>query len=171
MQRSKDAVLGVVAAIVMLPILLGLAILFSPVWVPTAIYKRFTNRKLIRHFHETYVSQGKFVIFVYSDSPNWKEYLEANILPRLERHVVILNYSRRAEWKVDPSLPVKVFHLRKGSREYNPMALLFAPDGKITSIRFLQAFRKFKHGKESLLRSKEKELFHEVGRLKQLYEL
>ena len=37
-------------------------------------------------------------LFVYSDSPIWKEYLERTIIPRLPSHSVVLNWSRRRQW-------------------------------------------------------------------------
>ena len=53
------------------------------------------------------------VLFVYSDSPNWKEYLEANILPKLPANTVVLNWSNRAQWPKF-SLPVRLFRCFRG---------------------------------------------------------
>jgi hypothetical protein len=36
-------------------------------------------------------------IFVYSDSPNWKEYIDRVILPRLPENSVVLNWSYRGQ--------------------------------------------------------------------------
>ena len=39
--------------------------------------------------------KGKFILFVYSDSSNWKDHIETKILPRIEACSVILNWSKR----------------------------------------------------------------------------
>ena len=41
---------------------------------------------------------GRRVLFVYSDSPVWRPYIEENLLPRLPRRSVILNWSDRRHW-------------------------------------------------------------------------
>jgi hypothetical protein len=41
----------------------------------------------------------RFVLFVYSDSPIWKEYIETKVIPKLQKHAVILNWSERKAWK------------------------------------------------------------------------
>ena len=42
--------------------------------------------------------KGKVILFVYSDSSNWKDHVEEKILPRLAACSVILNWSKRREW-------------------------------------------------------------------------
>src|SRR5438552_18218208 len=42
---------------------------------------------------------GKRVLFVYSNSPVWQSYIENNILPRLPRGSVVLNWSERRRWR------------------------------------------------------------------------
>lgn len=39
--------------------------------------------------------RGRFVLFVYSDSPIWREYIESEILPRLRDRALNLYYSAR----------------------------------------------------------------------------
>jgi hypothetical protein len=46
-----------------------------------------------------------------------------------------------------------------GTKEFNPLALLFPKRGRARTIRFWRAFRDFKHGKERALRAAEAELF------------
>ena len=56
--------------------------------------------------------KGKSLLFVYSDSPNWKEYIKTNILPNIERRAVILNWSKRSDWswnKLNKPLELRVF--------------------------------------------------------------
>lgn len=105
---------------------------------------------------------GRFVLFVYSDSPNWKDYIEANILPRIERNAVILNWSKRGEWsKINP-FEATLFNHWAGRTEFNPMALIFSPSGKVKDVRFWSAFKEFKHGKHKSLREAENNLFAEI---------
>lgn len=114
------------------------------------------------HRHRKY---GRFVLFVYSDSPNWKDYIEANILPRIESHAVTLNWSKRREWNRTKPFEARVFTHWAGEKEFNPMALVFSPDGNVKEVRFWRAFRDFKHGKERLLKQAENLLFTHVERI------
>ena len=95
--------------------------------------------------------RGRFVLFVYSNSPIWQEYVEENILPRLGQCAVVLNWSDRSRWK--RTLAVMAFRYFGGYRQYNPMALVFRPFRFARQFRFFESFREFKHGKpEAVLR-------------------
>ncbi len=85
------------------------------------------------------------VLFVYSDSPNWKEYVEARILPSLPANSVVLNWSRRASWS-RVSLSVILFDGFAGEREFNPIGLVFERFHVVGRYRFWQPFRDAKHG-------------------------
>jgi hypothetical protein len=91
------------------------------------------------------------VLFVYSDSPNWKEYVEANILPKLPANTVVLNWSNRAQWP-RLSVPVMLFRCFAGEREFNPIGLVFERLDIVERYRFWQAFRDAKHGHSETLR-------------------
>jgi hypothetical protein len=80
------------------------------------------------------------VLFVYSESPNWKEYVEANILPKLPANTVVLNWSNRARWPRF-SVPVMLFRCFAGEREFNPIGLVFERLDIVERYRFWQAFR------------------------------
>ena len=90
------------------------------------------------------------VLFVYSDSPNWKEYLEANIVPKLPANTVLLNWSNRAQWSTF-SLPVVLFRCFAGEREFNPIGLVFERFDVVEPYRFWQPFRDAKHGHSEAL--------------------
>jgi hypothetical protein len=85
------------------------------------------------------------VLFVYSDSPNWKEYVEARIVPALPPKTVILNWSRRASWS-RRDLSVRLFREFAGDREFNPIGLVFERFRLVGKYRFWQPFRDAKHG-------------------------
>ena len=103
--------------------------------------------------------QNKKVLFIYSESPNWQQYIEENIIPVIKEKTVFLNWSERSEWKNKKPLEAKVFRHWGGDREFNPMAIIFKPKGKIQVIRFHKAFMELKHGKNIMLKEKESELY------------
>ena len=104
----------------------------------------------------------KHVLFVYSNSPVWQPYIESNILPRLPRGSVVLNWSERRHWR-RWSLPVAVFRLFGGRREFNPLAVVVQPLRWGRTFRFWHAFRDAKHGDHDALRRLEAEFFAYVG--------
>jgi hypothetical protein len=101
-------------------------------------------------------------LFVYSDSPNWKEYVERNILPRLPETSVVLNWSHRAQWP-RLSVPVLLFRTFAGSREFNPIGLVFERFGLVARYRFWLPFRDLKRGRPEALRMLEKRFFAHVA--------
>ena len=88
-----------------------------------------------------------------------QEYIEQNIIPRIEAKAVFLNWSNRSEWKKRKPLEAKALFHWGGSSEFNPMAIVFVPGWKVETVRFHQAFKDYKHGKNELLKEKEEELY------------
>ncbi len=103
--------------------------------------------------------KGRHILFVYSESPNWQEYIEVNILPRISDRSVVINWSERRFWSSQSSWEAHFFYRFAGHREFNPMALVFCARGRIKVIRFHQAFLDLKYGNESTIRAAEAELF------------
>jgi len=91
------------------------------------------------------------VLFVYSNSPNWKAYVEANILPHLPQNSVVLNWSDRLSWNRF-TVSVMLFRFFAGPKEFNPIGLVFERFNVVKPFRFWQAFRDAKHGREDALR-------------------
>lgn len=89
--------------------------------------------------------RGHNILFVYSDSPIWTNYIQEKILPHINRKAVILNWSERKQWK--PSLAVLAFKYFAGRQNFNPMAIVFRPFRLNKEFRFYKAFKEFKHGK------------------------
>jgi hypothetical protein len=110
-------------------------------------------------FWRTHAARGRRILFVYSESPNWRDYIEQNILPRIRNHAIILNWSERRSWASASPWEARFFRRFAGDRESNPLALVFCARGRIRVVRFHQAFLDFKHGKDSALRAAEAELF------------
>ena len=143
--------------------ILVLVVLLSPVllvWIVSSLLWSFFWGVILRlWFWRTHATQGRPVLFVYSDSPNWQAYIEENILPRIRDRAVILNWSERQHWPAASPWEARFFHRFAGDREFNPVALVFCARGRIKAVRFYNAFLDFKHGKESALRAAEAELF------------
>jgi hypothetical protein len=92
-----------------------------------------------------WVARGKDVLLVYSDSPIWHEYMTTQILPLVRERAVILNWSERHRWS-GWSLPILVFHCFAGSRDFNPLVMLFRPFRRAKIFRFWSAFKDLKRG-------------------------
>jgi len=105
--------------------------------------------------------QKQRVLFVYSDSPVWKDYIEREILPYIQDRTVILNWSERRNWK--NSLAVLAFRYFGGYRNFNPIAIVFRPFHFVKTYRFFEAFKEFKHGNPKEVDQIKKELFDYIG--------
>lgn len=99
----------------------------------------------------------QYIVFVYSDSPIWKEYIKKEILPNIQDRATILNWSERRNWK--SSLPVLAFRYFSGHRNFNPIALVFRPFHFVKAYRFFEAFKEFKHGNPGQVEELRKQLF------------
>lgn len=100
------------------------------------------------------------VLFVYSDSPTWKDYMEREILPYIKDRAVILNWSERKHWK--NSLVVLAFRYFGGYRNFNPMAMIFRPFHFVKTYRFFEAFKQFKHGNPRRVEEIRRELLDDL---------
>lgn len=92
-----------------------------------------------------WIPKGKDVLFVYSDSPIWREYMTSHVLPLVRERAVVLNWSERTKWS-PWSLKVGVFRAFGGSREFNPMVVKFQLFRKAKILRYWSAFQDWKRG-------------------------
>ena len=102
-------------------------------------------------------ARGRDVLFVYSDSPIWLEYINQSFLPYLGERAIALNWSERSRWPL--SLSRIVFHHFGGSREFNPLAIVFRPFRRTRTFRLWKPFRDMKHGQPGALQAMEREFF------------
>jgi hypothetical protein len=103
------------------------------------------------------------VLFVYSDSPNWKAHVEGRILPKLPTNTVVLNWSHRKRWPRF-AFPVTLFRSFAGGREFNPIGLVFERFRLVSRYRLWQPFRDAKHGRPEALQTTEELLLrHAAG--------
>jgi hypothetical protein len=105
--------------------------------------------------------EKQFVVFVYSNSPIWKDYIEREILPRIQDRAVILNWSERGTWK--NSLEVLAFRYFGGQRNFNPIGMVFRPLHVAETYRFYDAFKEFKHGNVENVENIKRKLFESLG--------
>ena len=140
---------------VLIGILLGMTVLKSlgPFVLKLGLKVRFW----VRHGR-----RGKVILFVYSDSSNWKDYVEEKILPRLEACSVILNWSKRREWESSMQFEARLFNQWAGSGEFTPTAILFPLLGRVEVFRLWQLSQNPKHGKNNVSKEAEQSLFAAV---------
>ena len=120
-------------------------------------WERLKVSNAARSFRRAYQSRGKDLVLIYSNSPHWHSYVEANWIPRWSARAVTLNWSERATW--DRSRPeVALFDALATAREFNPLAIVVLPHGPPRVVRFWRAFRDHKHGRHAKLRNQESEL-------------
>src|SRR5688572_20948046 len=86
---------------------------------------------------------GAWILFVYSDSPKWKEHIECSFLPKFPGGAVILNWSHRSSW--GRSFPVLVFYHFAGQKEFCPIGLIFRFGRPVRRFRFFEPFNDLKH--------------------------
>ena len=149
-------------------LILGIVILALPLWLLVVLIlalARLVQRiVLYAMVWAWWIGRAqRRVLFVYSDSPNWKAYIETNILPKLPSNTVVLNWSRRQSWSKF-SFPVMLFHCFAGRREFNPIGLVFERFNGVERYRFRQPLRDAKHGHlESLQLVETQFLNHAAG--------
>jgi len=124
--------------VVLLPVILPLAIV--------AIILHVLNTLFVYLFVWLWwLPTGKDVLYVSSDSPIWKEYMETEVFPLVAKRAHVLNWSARSKWP-KWSFDVRVFRFFGRKRDFNPMVVLFRPFRRARIFRFLPAFQEHKHG-------------------------
>jgi hypothetical protein len=122
----------------LLLVLLPLVILAFVLWLAAAIVLQLL-------VWTAWCSRGRYALVVYSNSPIWQEYFEQRVVPAVGGRGVVLNWSERKRWSY--SLPVALFKLFGGTREFNPLAIVFQPLAWPRRFRFYNPFQAFKHGR------------------------
>jgi len=166
-ERLKEA-FWVTLFIILLPVIIVYLLLWGIWHSLCGLWLRFAVRI-------KWLPEGKNMLFVYSDSPNWKEYIESNILPRISDKAVVANWSERSKWDwTNKPLELRIFRHWTGvyryihgrgkkekwyGRDFNPVAITFAPWWRVRVFRFWKAFKDHKHGKDKKLRELEHQLY------------
>ena len=177
--RSGGQVVRLGCLFVAVPLL----ILLSPLIAILLAWEEYGSRATHRRFRNRHGSEVRGLL-IYSNSPNWQAYIEREWLPRLQGRLFIMNWSHRVRWEVECPLEAMIFR-ELGDREFNPAAIVFRPlvPGRLFRrwldairaldpigmlapyerpadvVRFFQAFRDFKHGRDRTLRAQELRLW------------
>ena len=153
MTGNKSRVLQGLGAVGMICLL----ILISPVILAWTMIYAIYGFVLYLAIWLSWCLRGRYVLFVYSDSPIWREYIEREILPRLKDRAVVLNWSHRKRWR--KSLAVLAFRRFGGWRAFNPLAVVLRPFRLPKVFRFFEPFQEFKHGRTAEVEQLKAELF------------
>jgi len=126
-----------------------LVVVLLPIVLPLTLFA-FANHLLYRAslyllVWALWLPRGKDILFVYSDSPIWHEYMATQVLPLVQERSVVLNWSERKKWS-RWSLGVAVFHRFGGAGDFNPLVVLFQPLRVARIFRFWSAFNDWKRG-------------------------
>lgn len=150
-----------IMGLLLIPAVVVVTVIVFPFLAGEYVVGKLRLARLRRRFRKRW--QGKAGLLVYSNSPHWQAYIEERWLPRLEERLVVLNWSARQEWPRRHPLEAELVRRYLGQTEYNPAAVLIPVKGKVRVIRFWQAFRDYRHGRDRALRAAEAELFAAVG--------
>ena len=122
----------------LLPIILPLAIV--------GLVLHFLNKVVVYLLVWVWwLPKGKDALYVSSDSPIWKEYMETEVFTLVTERAIVLSWTARSKWP-KWSFAVRVFRTFGRGRDFNPMVILFRPLHRASIFRFLPAFQERKHG-------------------------
>src|SRR5688572_18374994 len=154
MRKARTTWWQVALIVLLLPLVIVSAIAAVLLFVAYSVFLHIT-------IWTWWCLRGRDVLFVYSDSPIWCEYIEQRVLPLLGPRATVLNWSRRRRWPL--SLSRLAFYHFGGHRQFNPLAVVFRPFHRTRTFRFWEAFREYKHGRPDALHALERELFLSTG--------
>lgn len=156
------------ALLVAIPVLLVRALGW---WTPVVVVAfvgaagsraAWRHARLLKRFRAQYQPLGKDLVLVYSNSPHWNDYIEANWLPKWGMRAVVVNLTRRNEWRRETSPEAQ---LLRGRREAShPFAVVIPRNGWEKYFWFRAAFQKRKFGDGIPLASMEAELEQALAR-------
>ena len=154
-RHRRQALWGTIIVIALAPVLIPLVLLILLAYLVLTV---------LLHVLAWLVwnTRGIRLVYVYSNSPNWQDHIEENILPRLPERSIVLNWSERKRWRF--GLTTLVFRHFGGHSEFNPIAIVFRPFRWAKVFRFFKPFRDLKHGQPEALQKMEAEFFAVLGR-------
>ena len=153
-QETKIKIRAAALIVLLLPLIL--------LWLPiVAVVMCFLYCFLYGVAWFVWMPQGKDVLIVTSDSPVWREYMQREIIAKLEQRSIILNWSERAKWPW-LHIPALALQLWGGSNEFNPMVLVFKRFQTVEKFRFWAAFKEYKHGDSAQVERLTKDVFDAV---------
>jgi hypothetical protein len=149
-ESTGQRVLKVTLVVLLLPIILPLLIL--------GLVLHLLNKVVVYLLvWVCWLPRGIDVLYISSDSPIWKEYMEAEIFPLVAERAVVLSWSARSKWP-KWSFTVRVFRTFGRGHDFNPMLVLFRPFRRARVFRFLPAFQERKHGNDAVIEQLRRDL-------------
>lgn len=155
MTRQKQPLLRRLGQAVLIVVLLALILPLALFAVANHVIYRALLYLLV---WALWIPRGKNILFVYSDSPIWHEYMATQVLPLVQERAIVLNWSERKKWS-RWSLGVAVFHHFGGAGDFNPLVVLFQPLRLARVFRFWSAFKDWKRGYKEPVERLRQELF------------
>ena len=141
-----------ILAPILLPLIIFLLLAFA-ILVPLSYLFLYLSIWLF------WLTRGKDILFVYSDSPTWRDYMLSEMLPLVESRAVVLNWSERGMWR-RWSLRVLAFRFFSGQKAFNPLIVVFRPFRLAQKFRFWPAFREWKQGNKQAVDKLKLEIAH-----------
>jgi hypothetical protein len=141
MERRKETFVQKARIVVVFVLVLGLSPLI--IILLLVLFLRWTCLYLAIWL--VWLPRGKNVLFVYSDSPIWRDFMTTRILPLLRERAMVLNWSERKKWQ-RWSLAVQAFRVFGGEYNFNPLVVVFRPMRLAKKFRFWAAFKEWKWG-------------------------
>jgi hypothetical protein len=159
MRQKNESLTRKIGNAVALIVFLPIALLFLPIvaiWFVIFSVHRLVLYTLI---WRRWICKGKDILFVYSDSPIWREYMMEQVLPAVENRAIVLNWSERKQWP-RWSLAKSAFSVFAGGKSYNPMVLVFRPFRRPRVFRFFGPFKAWKQGNPGQVERVRQDLFN-----------
>lgn len=126
-------------------LVLPIALLLLPIALVRGVLRGLHAATL---YARVWSRHARWIVFVTSDSPKWKEHVETRILPLLPAGAVVVNRSK--PWS-KASLEGRVFRHFGGQHDYCPIGLVFERGKRVRTFRFFRAFQQAHQGDASAL--------------------
>ena len=97
-----------------------------------------------------WLRHGRFVAYVYSDSPKWKDHVETHVLPALPADAIVINRSR--PWR-KRSLAGRAYRHFGGEHEYCPIGIVIERGKRVRRFRFFTPYLSAMKGDDAALLS------------------
>jgi hypothetical protein len=145
----------------LLLLLVPIVVAVLPLILAALVVWSVTTGALLLIVWTRWLRQGKQALVVYSNSPVWQRYFEAEVISQLGDRAVVINWSERKQWR--RTVPVMLFRCLAPRREFNPMVIVFRRYRWPLRFQFYEAFRAFKHGRPEEVERTRQQLFQALG--------
>jgi hypothetical protein len=106
----------------------------------------------------------KRALLFYTESSVWAPYLEAEVIPKIAEHTIVINRSKE-NWKREYPLEKKAVEFWGDGGNLNPLGLVLGNVIGVKQYAFFEAFQEFKHGKKAKLNAQSQEFVAHVNQV------